>query len=80
MEIPFTYEAVEETKKDYLKRYPNLKFYTTKPPKDGLGFWLLMFCFKEDKMNRKIVLGRYLHFIGTALCNRDSDSKNLVCG
>jgi len=39
MEIPFTYEAVEKTKKDYLKRYPNLKFYTTKPPKDALEFW-----------------------------------------
>ena len=39
MEIPFTYEAVERTKKEYQKRYPNLKFYTAKPPKDALEFW-----------------------------------------
>ena len=39
MEIPFTYEAVEQTKKDYQKRYPDLKFYTAKPPKDASEFW-----------------------------------------
>lgn len=39
MEIPFTYEAVEKTKKMYLKRYPNLRFYTAKPHKNALEFW-----------------------------------------
>lgn len=39
MEIPFTYEAVEKTKKEYHKRYPNLKFYTAKPPKTASEFW-----------------------------------------
>ena len=39
MEIPFTYEAVEKTKKIYHKRYPELKFYTAKPPKNASEFW-----------------------------------------
>ena len=39
MEISHTYEAVEKTKKDYQKKYPELKFYTAKPPKEALEFW-----------------------------------------
>lgn len=39
MEIPFTYEVVEQTKKDYQQRYPDLKFYTARPPNDALEFW-----------------------------------------
>mgnify|MGYP001078839877 CR=1 FL=1 len=39
MEIPFTYETVEKTKKSYQKAYPELKFYTARPPKDALEFW-----------------------------------------
>lgn len=39
MEIPYTYEAVERTKKEYKKKYPKLKFYTVKPVKEALEFW-----------------------------------------
>ena len=39
MEISHTYEAVEKTKKEYQKKYPELKFYTAKPPKEALEFW-----------------------------------------
>ena len=39
MEIPFTYETVKETKEIYQKTYPELKFYTARPPKDALEFW-----------------------------------------
>ena len=39
MELSHTYEAVEKTKKEYQKKYPELKFYTAKPPKDALEFW-----------------------------------------
>jgi len=39
MEISHTYKAVEKTKKEYQKKYPELKFYTAKPPKDALEFW-----------------------------------------
>ena len=39
MEIPFTYETVKKTKKIYQTAYPELKFYTARPPKDALEFW-----------------------------------------
>ncbi|AGB05213.1 PAPS reductase/FAD synthetase family protein [Aciduliprofundum sp. MAR08-339] len=39
MEISYTYENVEKTKKEYEKRYPGLKFYTAKPPKPAIEFW-----------------------------------------
>ncbi len=39
MELPFTYEIVENTKEEYQKKYPNLKFYTVKPPKPAIEFW-----------------------------------------
>ena len=39
MEISFTYENVERTKKDYEKRYPGLKFHVAKPPKPAIEFW-----------------------------------------
>ena len=39
MEIPFTYETVKKTKKTYQTAYPELKFYTARPPKDALEFW-----------------------------------------
>ncbi len=39
MELPFTHECVEKTKKAYQNLYPELKFYTAKPPKDTLVFW-----------------------------------------
>jgi len=39
MELSHTYEAVEKTKKEYQKKYPELKFYTAKPPKEALEFW-----------------------------------------
>jgi phosphoadenosine phosphosulfate reductase len=39
MEIPHTYETVEKTKKEYQKRYPELRFYTAKPPKKASEFW-----------------------------------------
>ena len=39
MEIPFTYETVQKTKKTYQTAYPELKFYTARPPKDALEFW-----------------------------------------
>ncbi|MCX7817190.1 MAG: phosphoadenosine phosphosulfate reductase family protein [Syntrophales bacterium] len=39
MELPYTYETVERTKKEYQERYPNLKFYTIKPPKPAIEFW-----------------------------------------
>jgi len=39
MEISYTYESVENTKKEYQKKYPELKFYITKPPKPAIEFW-----------------------------------------
>jgi phosphoadenosine phosphosulfate reductase len=39
MEISYTYEAVERTKKQYQKTLPNLKFYIAKPPQNALEFW-----------------------------------------
>ena len=39
MEIPFTYETVKKTKKTYQTAYPELKFYTARPPRDALEFW-----------------------------------------
>ncbi|MBD3338548.1 MAG: phosphoadenosine phosphosulfate reductase family protein, partial [Candidatus Lokiarchaeota archaeon] len=39
MEIPFTYEAVENTKKKYKQIYPNLQFYTIKPKESALEYW-----------------------------------------
>lgn len=39
MEIPYTYETVKKTKKTYQTAYPELKFYTARPPKDALEFW-----------------------------------------
>lgn len=38
-ELPLTYETIERTKRDYLAKYPNLKFYTAKPPKEAVEFW-----------------------------------------
>jgi len=39
MEISHTYENVEETKEEYEKRYPGLKFCIAKPPKSAIEFW-----------------------------------------
>jgi len=39
MEIPFTHETVENTKKKYKKIYPNLQFYTAKPEEHSLEYW-----------------------------------------
>jgi len=39
MEIPFTHESVKKTEENYQKVYPELRFYTAKPPKDTLIFW-----------------------------------------
>ena len=39
MEISYTYENVEKTKKEYEKRYPGLKFYITKPSKPAVELW-----------------------------------------
>lgn len=39
MEISYTYENVEKTKREYMKRYPGLKFYVAKPPKRAIEFW-----------------------------------------
>ena len=39
MEISYTYENVEKTKEEYMKRYLGLKFYVAKPPKPAIEFW-----------------------------------------
>lgn len=39
MELPLTYESIEQTKKEYLEKYPELRFYTAKPPKEAIEFW-----------------------------------------
>lgn len=39
MEISYTYENVRKTKEEYEKRYPGLKFYIAKPPKEAIEFW-----------------------------------------
>ena len=39
MELPYTYETFEKTKELYQKRYPNLKFIVSKPPKNALELW-----------------------------------------
>lgn len=39
MEIPYTYENFEETKKKYLEKYPKLRFHIVKPPMDALELW-----------------------------------------
>ncbi len=39
MEIPFTHENVKKTREVYQKLYPELKFYTAKPPKDTEELW-----------------------------------------
>ncbi|HIQ39521.1 MAG TPA: phosphoadenosine phosphosulfate reductase, partial [Methanothermococcus okinawensis] len=39
MEISYTYENIEKTKKEYERRYPGLKFYITKPSKSAIEFW-----------------------------------------
>ncbi|MBC7123328.1 MAG: phosphoadenosine phosphosulfate reductase family protein, partial [Pseudothermotoga sp.] len=39
MEISYTYEAFEETKKDYQYKYKGLKFYKVFPYKAAVDFW-----------------------------------------
>lgn len=39
MEIPFTYENVSQTKEFYQLLYPELKFFTAKPPIETLELW-----------------------------------------
>ena len=39
MEIPFTYDTVESTKKKYNKLYPGLQFYTASTPDTSISFW-----------------------------------------
>lgn len=39
MELPLTAATVNDTISFYQKDYPELKFYTAKPPKDVLDFW-----------------------------------------
>ena len=39
MEIPFTYELIEETKDFFKNVYPELQFFTAYPPEDALKLW-----------------------------------------
>jgi len=39
MEISYTYESVEETKRLYKNKYPGLKFLIATPPKPAIEFW-----------------------------------------
>ena len=39
MEIPFTHETVEKTKKRYKELYPNFQLFTIKPKESALDYW-----------------------------------------